>query len=165
MRGGGFEHPENTVTRSMNILIAPFSSRTTTVPFAKRAIGDEPAIRLGHRKSARFIPCAVVNSLLITFLRAAECTASRISADHPTLFRASPCFENAPKRGAIHWARTESISWGMLGAHPNRDDKLQADGHANWQPRDEFAPTFFEGKRRCKHPTSTSTNGANRADN
>jgi hypothetical protein len=77
-------------------------------------------------ETVRFIPCTVVNSLLITSLRAAECTASRRSVDLPPLFQASPSFDNARKTGVIRWARPESISWGVPDAHPNRDDTFDS---------------------------------------
>lgn len=83
-----------------------------------------PALIRGD-KLARFNPCTVVNSLLITFPRAAECTASRSPVELPSLFRASPCFENARKTGVIHWAEPESISWGVQCGNPNRNDTFR----------------------------------------
>lgn len=77
-------------------------------------------------ETVRFHPCTLGNSLLITSLRAAECTASRRSVDLLPLFHASPSLENARKTGVIHWARPESISWGVPGAHPNRTDTFDS---------------------------------------
>lgn len=58
---------------------------------ARRAGGFCPV------KSVPFIPCQAVNSLLITFQRAAECTASRDPVSLRLLFTASPTFDTATK--------------------------------------------------------------------
>jgi hypothetical protein len=77
---------------------------------------------------ARINACEIVNSLLITFQRAAECTVSRDTVDPQTLFRSSLFSRNANKSGVIHWANAESISWGVPGCHPNRTDTFRLMG-------------------------------------
>jgi hypothetical protein len=73
---------------------------------------------------AHFPACVAVNSLLITSLRAAECTASRnpvgsfYALPHLALFRPRQ------RNGAVFWVRAESISWGAVQPNPNRDDSF-----------------------------------------
>lgn len=149
VRRGGVEHVENSVSR-MNvrgfnnradenhgkflagICLRRRSLRHHTYPpnspersRCRAGIGAGLVGVLIPPKTVCFRPCAIVNSLLITSLRAAECTASRRPVELPTLFRASPCFGNANKTGGIHWAKAESISWGVPNAYPNRTDTFR----------------------------------------
>jgi hypothetical protein len=103
-------------------------------------------------KTLCFIPCKIVNSLLITFSRAAECTPDRNPVGLRQLSNASLIFDTAMKSGVKLYTSAISISWGACGGSPNRNDSFRPDGHATWQPEDEFAPAFFEGKLRCKTP-------------
>ena len=116
----------------------------------KRVMNDNQTTDFRPVAPPCFPPCTLVNSLLITSLRAAKCTARRDPVDLRPLFRASPCLDNAHKTGAILSGKARSISWGVRATPPNRNDTFRPDGPAIWQPDDEFAPAFFEGKRRCK---------------
>lgn len=103
-------------------------------------------------KTLCFNPCKIVNSLLITFSRAAECTADRNPVGLRQLSNASLIFDTANESGAKLYTEPKSISWGASGGSPNGVDDFRPDGHAVSQLEDEFASAFFEGKRRCKAP-------------
>ena len=105
-------------------------------------------------KSVCFLPCQAVNSLLITAPESGEMhSLPRPGQPSPALHRFA-AFRDRHQSGAAHCADLKSISWGAGGEHPNGCNIFRPDGPAVWQPEDEFAPAFFEGKRRCKNTHS-----------
>ena len=111
-----------------------------------------PTRGLNRAKSVHFIPCQVVNSLLITFPESGGMHSRPRPGQPSPALHCFAVFRYRNKSGAVYCAKPKSISWGVGGQHPNGSDNFRPDGHADSQPEDEFAPAFFEGKRRCKNP-------------
>src|SRR5689334_8957983 len=100
-------------------------------------------------------PCTRRRSLLKISARAAQCMADQNRVRPHPLFQASSCFEKNPQQGVWFYTNAKSISWGVRERCPNRNDSFRPDGHAVRQPKEKFAPTFFEGKRRRKNSKHT----------
>ena len=103
--------------------------------------------------ACRNIPCTPAVSLLKLFPSAANRTTYRNPVCVRPLFRASPCFEKTQNKAFGFTLKRNQLVGVRRVATPIETTvfDLMARLQIDWQAEDEFAPTFFEGKRRRKN--------------